>query len=333
MFFLKKNRTLVSFCLGGALVLWSTGLYAASQSSKNTPALSVTHYLMGLIHDWNGETDKAIAEFEQAKRFDSESYVIRLKLGANYARAGKLPQAIEELKSVIALNPEDLQARYILALVYSAEQDYDKAADQYEVILKKFSVVDPQNLEVYGYLGQLYYSQRKFDKAIEQFEHMLTLEPKNVEIIFMLGSVYLDKQDRPKAMEYFKKALEIDPEHENSLNSLGYMYAEDGDNLDEAVTLVKKALELSPDNGAYLDSLGWVYYKKGMYAEALNSLTKAADLYKDPVIYEHLGDVCYKMSNNTDAEKYWKMSLELFPEQEAITQKLNALKKGEAAVK
>lgn len=308
-------------------------LYAASANGRDAAALSVAHYLMGLIHDWNGDTDLAIEEFERAKKTDGENYIIRLKLGANYARAGQFPQAVEELKSVIALNPEDLQSRYILALVYSAQQDYDKAADQYEVILKKFSAVDPDNLEVYSYLGQLYYSQKKFDKAIEQFERMLVLEPKNVEVIFMVGSVYLDQENRARAMEYFKKALDIDPDHENSLNSLGYMYAEDGINLDEAAELIEKALALSPDNGAYLDSLGWVYYKKGMYEEALGKLIKAAELYKDPIIYDHLGDVCYKMNKKADAEKYWKMSLELFPDQKTVTQKLDALKKGELAIK
>ena len=154
--------------------------------------------------------------------------------------------------------------------------------------------------------------------------------------MFMLGSVYLDKSDRQKAVEYFQKTLEIDPEHENGLNSLGYMYAEDGVHLDEAKAMIEKALEIDPENGAYADSLGWVYYKKGMYKEALENLTRASTLYKDPVIFDHLGDVYSKMNEAESAEKFWKQSLELLPKQESIEKKLEelqALKKDEHALR
>ncbi len=164
-------------------------------------------------------------------------------------------------------------------------------------------------------------------QAIEQFQNILTLEPQNAEVVFMIGSVYLDANDRSKAMDYFKKAIDIDPDHENSLNSLGYMYAEDGKNLDEAVKLIQRALEMDPENGAYLDSLGWAYYKKGMYTEAVDFLTQASVLFKDPVIYEHMGDAYFKLNQADNAEKYWKESLQLLPGQPFILEKIDTLKK------
>ncbi len=307
--------------------------YATPDNNVESSAAFVSHYLIGLIHDWNGETEDALAEYQKAEKFDHASYGIHLKLGTNYARLGKVKEATQELKTAAELNPEDLQAHYILALVYSSEQDFDKAAGEYETILKHFSKLDPKNVEVYSYLGQLYYSQKKYDKAIEQFQYILTLEPKNAEVLFMLGSVYLDTNDRKKAVGYFKKTVEIDPEHQNGLNSLGYMYAEDGVNLDEAVTMIKKALELDPDNGAYLDSLGWAYFKKGMNKEALDYLTKASTLYKDPVIFDHLGDIYYKLNQVENAEKSWKKSLELLPSQESVRKKLAGMGKDQQVSK
>lgn len=318
----------------GVFVLWFAcrTVSATAEIEKQETAESLSHYIMGLVHDWNGTTESAIEEYQKAAKFDSSSYAIHLRLGSDYARIGKLDQAISEFELAAKLNPKDLQPHYLLALVYSANQDYEKAAGEYEIILKRFSTEDPKNTEIFNYLGQLYYSQKKFDKAIEQYRQILILVPKNAEAIFMIGSLYLDLENRPQAMEYFKKALAIDPEHENSLNSLGYMYAEDGTNLDEALTLINKAIEIDPENGAYLDSLGWVYYKKGMYQEALGYLQKAGTLYKDPTIFDHLGDVCYKMKQNQDAEKYWKESLELLPQQDPVLKKLEALKKGEQPI-
>ncbi len=90
--------------------------------------------------------------------------------------------------------------------------------------------------------------------------------------------------------------------------------------------MIEKALEVSPDNGGYLDSLGWVYYKKGMYEKALEILTEADKLLKDPVIYDHIGDVHYKMNHTEDAIKYWGLSLKLLPKQEEITRKIDEVK-------
>lgn len=313
----------------GVLICSASPLLAADAGQRPTPE-SVSHYTMGLVNDWNGFTEDAIKEYEQAAKYDSKSYIIHLRLGADYARVGKLTEAIAELKLASEVDPQDLQTHYLLALIYSTQQEFDKAAEEYEIILTHFSKSDPQNVEVYSYLGQLYYSEKKYDKAIEQFMIILKLEPKNVETMFVLGSLYLERNDRPKAVEYLKNAIAIDPEHENSLNSLGYIYAEDGTHLDEAVDLIKKALAISPDNGAYLDSLGWAYYKKGMNKEALENLQKASTLFTDPVIYEHLGDVYYAMQQNENAEKSWKESLKLLPGQEQVQKKLEALKKGTA---
>ena len=90
--------------------------------------------------------------------------------------------------------------------------------------------------------------------------------------------------------------------------------------------MIQRALVKEPDNGAYLDSLGWIYYKKGMYGEALDRLKKAATLYKDAVIYEHLGDVYYEMEQWKSAQDNWTMSLEMAPDQEHIKKKLKKIK-------
>ena len=95
--------------------------------------------------------------------------------------------------------------------------------------------------------------------------------------------------------------------------------------------MIKKAILHGPDNGAYIDSLGWVYYKKGMYQEALEYLKRADETFKDPVIYDHIGDVHYKLNQIDDAIKYWNLSLELLPDQEKIIQKINEIKSIQAS--
>ncbi len=302
-----------------------------SDARQDVVAKSLAHYIIGLMYDWLDMTEEAIEEFQEAVRYDPENYIIHLRLGADYARTNKIPEAIKELGLATELNKDDLQGHYLLALIYSTQKEFDKAAGEYELILKQFSKFDPKNIEIHGYLGQLYYSQRKFDKAIEQFKSILALEPANTDMLYMLGSLYLEINDRKSAIEQFKKAIEIDPSHDGCLNSLAYVYAEDGNHLDEALTLVQRALKINPQSGAYLDSLGWIYFKKGMYTEALENLKKADGYIKDSVIYDHLGDVYFQMNELENARKYWKLSLDLYPEQDEVREKLKALSTEQAS--
>lgn len=279
---------------------------------------------MGVVYDLNGETEKAIAEFEKSVGVEN-NYAAHLRLGANYARLGDLPRALKELDLVLAADPKNVQARYLRALIYSTQKDFDKAADEYEAILQSFSSADPANIEIYGYLGQLYYSQRQYPKAIKQFETILSLDPKNTDVLFLLGTLYLEVNDRTKAIELLRRAVKINPDYDVCLNSLAYIYAEDGMNLDEAEQFAERAIAIDPDNGAYLDSLGWVYFKKGEYDKALKYLLQADSILKDPVIYEHLGDVYHRMKREDDAKKYWQQSLQLLPSQPQVVEKLRAL--------
>ena len=287
---------------------------------------ALAHYAMGQIFDLLGQTTKAVQEYEMAAQFDEASYLIHLRLGADYARLDMLGKAKEELRLVGKYNPEDLQSHYLLALIHSTEKDYDAAAKEYEYILKTFSEAEPGNIEIYGYLGQLYYSQKKYKNAIEQFEKILKLEPKNPDVLYLLGSLYLEIKDERKAIEMLKKSIEIKPDHDGSLNTLGYIYAESNRNLAEAEDLVLRALEQSPSNGAYLDSLGWVYFKRGKYQEALEAFERANEVMKDPVIYEHMGDVYYQLNRFDKAIEYWELSLDLLPDQKSVIQKIDAAK-------
>lgn len=313
-------------CLGlfvATLIAVPPKVYAVDEQEKT--AKSLAHYTMGLICDLYGMTEESVKYYESASGFDPGSYVIRLKLGANYARLGNLDVAVEQLKAVHKYNPQDLQSHYLLALIYSTQKNYDLAAKEYEFILKTFSKSEPENIEIYGYLGQLYYSQKRYKLAIEQFEKILSIEPKNAEIMYLLGSLYLEVDDKKKAIELFLHSIQIDPGHDGSLNSLGYVYAEKGEKLDEAKELVERAIEIDPENGAYLDSLGWIYYKKGDYQAALKYLMEADQFMQDPVIYEHIGDVYYQLQEFENARKYWEQSLDLAPEQQTVTQKIKSL--------
>ncbi len=80
--------------------------------------------------------------------------------------------------------------------------------------------------------------------------------------------------------------------------------------------MIKIAIDLEPGNGAFQDSMGWVYYKMGKIEEAKYHINLALQIMmekkeEDPVIYEHLGDIYYKMNDTINANENWKKSYEI----------------------
>jgi len=298
--------------------------YGFAFEDQELKAKSLAAYTMGVLYDLEGKTDEAVAEYEKSANLENTA-AVHLRLGADYARLGKLPEAIEALNRVLETDPENIQARYVLALIYNTQKEFDKAALQYEAILKSFTKAEPKNIEIYGLLAQLYYSQKEYDKAISQFEIILSLQSDNVDIMFLLGSLYAELSRTQEAEAILNKAIKIDPEHDGCLNTLGYLYAEEGVKLDEAKELIGRALTIDPKNGAYLDSLGWVYYRQGQYEEALKYLQQADKQMKDPVIHEHLGDVYVKLQKVDEAEKFYRLSLASTPYKEKKKKKIKAL--------
>jgi tetratricopeptide (TPR) repeat protein len=83
--------------------------------------------------DYDGAAQRLLLVAEQYPR----DRVVRNDLGRTYFLARKYPEAIEQLKLAIAVDPEDLQANYNLMLCYKGMSDPAKAAE-YEKLYMRF---------------------------------------------------------------------------------------------------------------------------------------------------------------------------------------------------
>lgn len=280
------------------------------------------HYLTGSLLDNVNQTQDALREFEQARKFDPDSDVISLRIAVDYIKLNENKKAIDQLNKTLELNPDSLQARTLLAFLYTAQGEFALAEIQYEIILKQAVKEEPENLEVHNFLGQFYFQQRKFDKALEQFNLILKKDPKNKMAKLFLGLIYDEQNLRPQAIKEFKEILAIEPDNPDALNALGYIYAEGGENLDLAEKLIIKALKKDAKNGAYVDSLGWVYFKKGEFKKAREKLEEAVFLTQDPIIFDHLGDTYLKLGDENKAKEAWQKALKAKPSDEKIVKEI-----------
>ncbi|MFN4260528.1 MAG: tetratricopeptide repeat protein [Gemmataceae bacterium] len=173
------------------------------------------------------------------------------------------------------------------------------------------------------------------EQAIDECKGLLKeyREPQEVrDIRYSLSSVYSMAKDYPKAEEQLRLILEQDPNDATANNDLGYIMADQGKNLDEAEAMIRKAIELDVEekkagkrfhphddgieaNAAYLDSLGWVLFRQGRLADARRWLEKAAHMaggQDDPIVWDHLGDVYFRLDLAPEALGAYRLALDLY---------------------
>ena len=88
------------------------GINCFAASEKEQTARSLSHYMKGLIYDWQDNTQKAIAEYQESQVHDADSFASHLRLGVDYARTNKVEEAVAEFVAAAKLNPQDLQSHY-----------------------------------------------------------------------------------------------------------------------------------------------------------------------------------------------------------------------------
>jgi tetratricopeptide (TPR) repeat protein len=152
------------------------------------------------------------------------------------------------------------------------------------------------------------------------------------DVRYALSGAYSSAGKHDLAEEQLQLILKADPNDATANNDLGYQWADRNKNLEEAERMIRKALDLDrrqrsggpsagedseQDNAAYVDSLGWVLFRRGRLADARRELERASALSggdDDPVVWDHLGDVYFRLKERRKAAEAWRKALSLYDE-------------------
>jgi tetratricopeptide (TPR) repeat protein len=235
---------------------------------------------------------------------------LHLYRGLVYSQTKRLDKAASEFRAALALDPRYEDAWKELCYMYISAKDKEKANRAVE----EYTAAFPNSAQGWRFRGYVLNMREKHDEAVAALKKATEIDPADYYSWFEIGSI-LEKRKRIKeAAVAFRHVLRIHPGDAQAANYLGYMWAEAGMMLDSAKILIEVALKKEPNNGAYLDSYAWVFYQMGDYEKALHYMNKALEqdsVHDDPVPYEHIGDIYFKLSDYKAAEGAYKRSLEL----------------------
>ena len=276
---------------------------------KFEPPDAYSLYYLGRVYLSRGETEKAVARFEQTLAI-GEVEDARLRLAGAYLKTDAVDKAIVLLEQGIERRPERGELHYLLGRAYrsqrrmeDAKREFDlaeswknKSQEEIRIIMevrrllrdgKKFAALatadqlkgsrDENTLLSIGIaLGQ----HNHHREALPILERVVAVNPNYAEGFYNLGRARALLQDPGGAARDLQRAVELRPQLYEAQTLLGTTLVSLGEN-ERAVGHLRAAAELRPPSSRLLSMLGLQYLQLRYYDEAIEVLSHAVDLESD----------------------------------------------------
>jgi tetratricopeptide (TPR) repeat protein len=235
--------------------------------------------------------------------------------------------AIAPIKKSLALKPANYDLWDRLLQLYSERASADSLIKYSEKAIRLF----PNQSILHYYNGLGHYYKKEYLPAIKAVNRAIDMMPDSDKgalsgMYSFLGDIFHADNEDDLSDKAYSKALALKPDDALILNNYSYYLSERGARLDEAEQMSKKAMELKPDEATFLDTYGWIQYKKGAFENARTYIQKAIALSgprADATLYDHLGNVFYKLNDKDKAVENWKIAKEKGGDDPLIDKKIS----------
>lgn len=274
-----------------------------SKQASSPKASAYYHYSLGHLYEElagssgnrSDYVNKAIDNYRLAMKEDPSATFLVEEIAELYRVSGRIREAVEEAQDALKTNPDDLNARRVLARIYTQqigdaqtnhvdESMARRAVDEYKRITEK----DPKDVDSLIMLGRL---DKLLDNSVDAesaYKKVLAVDADNEDAITGLAGVYSDRGDARAASELLQKLTDKSPSP-RALVVLANNY-EQMHQYGLAAEAYKKALTLDPSRPELKSALAQDQALSGNFADALKT-------------YQELAD-----ANPTDAQPYLGMS-------------------------
>lgn len=264
---------------------------------KTAPANADYNMLMGNVMYSVGQSDSALAYYDQAIKIAPDdgrvylqkaNYYIQRGDSANYDKqiynalmskdldvdnkVGVLTGYIKQLfsqndttgrvdklfKVLIQQHPHEVAIHDLYSQYLTARQDYKNAAEQLQYVVD----IDPTNAEYWKKLMMVNLMAEQFPEAIKAAQKSLEYNPDNIDLYQYIAPAYFQMKEYDKALELYNKCLTKADSTDMTLRSnvyggMGDVYSALGDSA-QAYASYEKSLEIDPTNISIMNN--YAYY-------------------------------------------------------------------------
>ena len=220
-------------------------LQLSEKGLKKADALA--QFVQGLIHEEDGNSEKALTAYERVLALDPTGVDAKLsvRLANEYVRRGDVPQGLALLKNAIAAQPTEPLPYVTLAYLYYKELNKPELALKYARDGVAAAPYDLRTHQALFVVLDAMGDEAKTEKALDQASN---IDSKTSDFWFGIGDLYLrlygkgqdedqiDLLKLQKVTALYEKALALSPDDPGVMARVADYYARIGD--------VKKAIPL-----------------------------------------------------------------------------------------
>jgi len=220
-----------------------------------------------LAHE--GRYEEAIGQYRQALAIDAARTPVRLNLGMALYKAFEIADAARELETVVAAQPDNKNARLLLADCYLRMGQFKKVVAS----LGPLEATAAQDRAVAYLLGMALILDEQPTRGQVFIDHILR-DGDSAEARLLMGVTRLIAMEPAAAKEDFARAVELNPALPSAHGSLGQALMQLGD-ADRALLEFEKELVANPnDYDANLYG-GVILRQRQQYPEAMARFRRA----------------------------------------------------------
>jgi tetratricopeptide (TPR) repeat protein len=273
-----------------------------------------------------GVVDLAESRFKEAEEHFRKSFQLNpanprglMGMVEVYLNEKKPEQAMQLLQTEVDKAPTRLDFRLALGNTAVRAGKYDLAVTEFNKILGSVDAKSRTAGDLYIRLGETYRRKGDWNNSIAALQKAREIMPDNPIVMGNLA-VTLDVSGRKQeARQVYEATIKMDPSNGVALNNLAFLMAENGADLDQALTLAQRAKQILQSQLEISDTLGWIYLKKNLSDNAI-------EIFKDLVAKQpgystyryHLGMALSQKGDKPKALKELQEALKCNPPKDEL---------------
>ena len=177
--------------------------------------------------------EREISRLEDEVAQNPDDLNKKIDLALLYSDAGLHKKAVAELRTVLGLEESHQEALLALGYVYISMESYQEALEPYGKIVElnkdnPMRHISRQLESVYYYMGVAYFNLADYEHAIQSLKEALVIDRTDADAWYMLGSAYRYSENFQKAIESFEQAVRFVPDFKEAYQGLALCYEATG---------------------------------------------------------------------------------------------------------
>ena len=169
------------------------------------------------------------------------SFIYTERAALRFSRLQNINGAEEDVEKAIELNPENIEAKWILAKILKerflssinqnrrGNRDIKALGEEMLSVGQQIIELDPDHSEAHDYLGGIARYLGKVDLAITSFKALTRILPFRAEYHWQLGELYEGQNRLEEALQSYERVITINPEQKRVWNRIGQLYLQTND--------------------------------------------------------------------------------------------------------